>query len=303
MTNLIHARLIRYFRSATFPIAMLCSLALGIMEGFSEFEYIHSTAGYLYSVWLLPALDDIRVILAVGVVTSVIFLELGKEHSLGTLRNVLIAGHSKKTVCAAEVISSIAVTACIFIAFIIPTIICGKEFFFNIPTSAFLLIIADMLLFFIVWSVVITAFTLLFTNRTIAVAVIVPLIILFSTLNVKLREYYYNTDPPVTTMTYLIYDSDGQMHEEVRTYKNQFYLEGLPKTLVDVEHEINPFSRLYNICNYAYLNHPENAEDEAELKENHTTERQLVYDALIMSVIGMLLTLGAATAFERKDLK
>lgn len=305
MTNLLRASLIKYFNSRRFFIALMCSLVLGLIQGINVIDFICNNVNFTVSgVWLVsPIEDQIWIVFDVLIVISLVMLELGRDNADGAIRNKLAVGCTRKAVCASELISALAVTVCIFIAFIIPTVLCGWEFFSGLPAHAFVKLIGDILLFFLVWSIIGTALTLLCSNRTMVLTVIVSLALILSIAHGLLKPYYYNTDPPETTMTFFIDDSDGVTHEEERTYKNKYYIEGLPKTLVNVEHEINPFSRLYNICNYAHLNHPERAENEVQLRISYTPERQLMYDCLIMILTGAVLSVGAVFAFERKDLK
>lgn len=303
MTKLIRARLARYMNSRIFLLAWLICLGLGVFTGLGENDLMIPYQMYVKKVWLIPPLDDIWLLYPIWIVIALIALELGREHADGAIRNKLTAGHSRKTICIAEIISSLIVTVCLFIAFIVPTVLCAMDFYFGLPTAVFINFIVNILLFFMVWSIIATAFTLLFSSRSMMLIAIVPVIIMLYILNSDLRPYYYNTDPPEITVIVEIGYGTGDLTFEERRVKNEYYTEGLTKALINVEHEINPYSRLYNICNYAYLNHPENAWDEEELKEYHTTEHQLMYDCLIMILTGAVLSVGAAFAFEHKDLK
>lgn len=303
MLRLIRASLIKYFKSPLLILAVLCSLLLGMIHGVQAWRYIHSNFDfYSQTTWLGSPMSDLWFKCDTWVLIVLISLMIGREFSDGTIRNKLFIGHTKKAVYLSEMISAMVVTSFSFLVFIIPTIIGGSYYFFTIPTIAFILLLGELFLFFLVWSVFSVALTLLIANRAIGVVAVFSIMLFFAVVNVNLRGYYYNTAPAEIIETGIEFSDDGKPYSVERTIRNRCYLEGLPKSLVIIEHEIDSFSRLYNACNYAYLHHPEKAESD-DFEIQHLINQQIQYDSLILLVTGGILAVGGLILFQKRDLK
>ena len=303
MLRLIRASLIKYFKSPLLILAVLCSLVFGMIHGVQTWHYIHNDFDiYSKTIWLESPMSDLWFKCDTWVLIVLISLVIGREFSDGTIRNKLFIGHTKKAVYLSEMISAIVVTSFSFLAFIIPTIIGGSYYFFTISPIAFLLLLGALFLFFLVWSVFSAALTMLIANRAAGVVAVFSIMLLFAVVNVNLREYYYNTAPAEITETSIEFSEDGKPYSVEKTIRNRWYLEGLSKSLVIIEHEIDPFSRSYNACNYAYLHHPEKAKSH-DFEIQHLIDQQIQYDSLILLVIGGILAAGGLILFQKRDLK
>lgn len=307
MLRLIRASLIRYFKSPLFFGAMMCSLVLGIIHGIKAWHSIHFDLDYynyyMNDVWMSTPMSDRWLKMAVWILIVLISLEIGREFSDGTIRNKLYIGYTKKTIYLAETVVSFVVTLCIFLTAMIPTVIGGYSFFFTIPATVLFRLLGELFLLFLVWSVISAALTMVIANRAVGVVAVFSIMLFLAILNVNLRGYYYNTDPAEVTEIYIEHSAEGKPYAVERTVRNRWYLERLPKKLVEIEHEINPFSRLYNACNYAYLHHPEKASSEAVFEVQLMINRQITADSFILVITGIFVAAGGLVLFQRSDLK
>ncbi len=303
MLRLIKAGIIRYFKSPFLIAALSCSLILGIIHGFFEWKTIHYDLDhYTGSVWLGSPMSDLWFKCCIWVVIVLISLETGKEFSDGAIRNKLYIGHTRMAIFLSEIISGSVMTVFSYLLFMIPTVIGGSYYFLTLPPAACFGILAELLLFFLVWSVFSSVLTMLTASRAVGVAAVFSVMLFLAVINVGLRGYYYNTDPPVLTETDIEFSEDGKPYSVERRVKNRWYLDGLPKALVDIEHEADPFSRSYNACNYAYIHYPEKAKSE-DLDIQAQIDRQVWYDCLALVLTGAILTAAGAVLFGKKDLK
>ena len=304
MLRLIKTSLIRYFKSPLLPLALVCCLVLGIIHGAAELEYINTDFDYYFygSVWLVSPMNDIWFKCCTWVLVVLVSLETGREFSDGAIRNKLYTGHTKVSVFLSEVVCASAAALFCFAAFMIPTVICGRSFFFTIPPLSCLCLLGELLLFFIVWGIFSAVLTMLAANRAVGVAAAMAVMLTFAVINVSLRDYYYNTEPAEIVETEIVRSEDGKPQAVKKTVRNMWYIDGIPKMLVNVEHEADPFSRLYNICLYGYIHYPEKA-TQADFDIQADIYRQAMYDALALILTGAVLIAAGQVIFKRKDLK
>lgn len=304
MFRLIKTNFIRYFRSPFLIFAFSCSLILGIIHGVIERKNINIDFDYFFneSVWLSSHMSDIWYICNTWVVIVFISLEIGREFSEGTIRNKLYIGHTRIAIFLSEIISGCVMTFFSFLLFMIPTVIGGKYFFLTLSPTAFFALLGELLLFFLVWGIFSAVLTMLIANRAFGVVAVFSVMLFLAIINVNLRGYYYNTAPSEITRKVICFSEDGNPYAVEQTTKNEWYIDGLPKVLVNVEHEANPFSRSYNVCNYEYIHYPEKAKSE-DFELQAQMDWQVKYDSFVLILTGAILIVGGSVLFLKKDLK
>lgn len=304
MIRLIKASLIRYIKSSVPTISLSCSLVFGVIHGILEWKMIHFDFENYFnkSVWLSSPMSDIWFKCSIWVVIVLISSELGKEFSDGTIRNKLYVGHTRMAIYLSEIVVSSVIVFFHYLVFMIPTVIGGSCFFYTMSPVACLSLLGELLLFFLVWGIFSAVLTMLIADRAVGVAAVFSIMLFLAVINVNLRSYYYNTEPAEITETIIDVSEDGKPYSLEQTVKNPWYTEGLPKALVNIEHEVDPFSRAYNACNYAYIHFPEKAgSGDFDLKVQ--IDRQVKYDCLELLLTGAILTVVGAVLFRKKDLK
>ena len=303
MLRLIKASLIRYLKSPFLIVVFLCSLVLGIIHGVNEWRFIHQDLdSYNTYVWLVSPMSDIWFKCSIWLLIVLISLEIGKEFSEGTIRNKLYIGHTRMSIYLSEMISCLVMVLISYLMFMIPTLIGGRYFFSELSTVACMCLLVELLLFFAVWGIFSAVLSMLITNRAVGVVAVFSVMLFFAVINTNLRSYYYNTDPAEITSTVVEISEDGKPYLFEETEKNPWYLDGIPKALVNIEHEVDPFSRSYNACNYAYIHYPEKAVS-AEFEMQAQINRQLKEDVLILILTGVIFIVGGSFLFQKKDLK
>ena len=195
MLKLIKTSLIRYFKSPLLFTALLCCLILGIIHGAAEHEFIYTDFDYYFNifVWLASPLSEIWLKACIWVLAVLVSLETGSEFSDGAVRNKLYTGHTKTSVFLSEIISASVIAFSCYTAHMIPTVICGRCFFFNIPPVTCLCLLGELLLFFIVWGIFSAALTMLTANRAVGVVAVFSVMLFFAVINTNLRSYYYKS--------------------------------------------------------------------------------------------------------------
>ncbi len=304
MARLIWANLIRYFKSPLLLATLVCSLILGSIGGIKAWQYIHMDYDYYVgSVWLISPLSRIWIEYVIWVLVVLIALMVGIEFSDGTIRNKLCVGRTKAAVYLAEIVAAFVVTCCVFFAMLIPIMIGGHTFFAILPQSVFLRMSMTLLLFFMVWSVLAVTISLLTANRAVGVVAVFSVMLILAIVNINLRGFYENTGPAEVTMNEIVFTEDGQPYSAERISKNHWYLPPIPKAFVNAEFEANPFTRLYHVCDYAYLHHPEQAETDAVYEMQKDLDLRLLYDCIILLVTGAVIAAIGLVWFQRRNLK
>ena len=304
MIRLIKAGLIRYIKRPFLIIALSCSLAFGVIHGVVEWKTIHFDFDFYYNkdIWLVSPMSDLWFKCCMWIVIVLISLEIGKEFSDGTIRNKLYIGHTKMAIYLSEIVSGSVIVIFNYLLFMIPTIIGGSYFFCTISLAACLWLLGELLLIFLVWGFFSISLTMLISNRAVGVVTVFSIMLFLAVINVHNRSYYYNTEPAEIIENVIEFSEDGKPYSVERTVKNPWYIDGLPKALVNIEHESDPFSRTYNACNYAYIHYPEKAKSE-DLDMQVQIDRQVKNDSLILILTGTIFTVGGLVLFRRKDLK
>ena len=304
MIRLIKASLIRYIKSPFLIIALSSSLVFGVIHGILEWKMIHFDFEYYFNecVWLGSPMSDLWFKCSIWVVIVLISSEIGKEFSDGTIRNKLYIGHTRMAIYLSEIVSGSVMVFFHYLMFMIPTVIGGGCFFFTMSTIACLSLLGELLLFFLVWGIFSAVLTMVIADRAVGVVVVFSIMLFLAVINVNLRSYYYNTEPAEITETTVEFTEDGKPYSVERTVKNPWYIEGLPKALVNIEHEADPFSRAHNACIYAYIHYPEKAES-VDFDMQMQVDRQMQYDSIVLILSGMILTATGAVVFRKKDLK
>ena len=303
MMRLIKARLLKYFNSPFLLIALLCCFISGTIQGIHMFRSIKTLLEIEPDAAMLSSFmsDDFFKIVS-WVVIVLVSLDTGREFSDGTIRNKMYIGHSKTAVYFSEMISGSVIAVIAYISFMLPVLIGGNYFFLTLsPINCFLLLL-ELLLFFLVWCFFSVTVTMLIANRAFGVVTAFSVMLFFAVANSNLRGYYYNTEPSQITATMIELSEDGEPYQVEKMIQNHWYIEGIPKVLVNIEHEVDPFSRSYDVCIYSCIHNQEKADAE-DLEWQSVQDRQVKYDSLVLLVTSLILILGGCVLFRKKDLK
>lgn len=298
MTDLLKARLLKYFRSPLFRIAAVVSLLSGIHEGI----YCTFFKDEVGNVLNCPT-DDMGMLTAIWALIVLVAMCGGREFSDGTIRNKIAVGHTKTSIFLTEIAVASVMACIIYLLNIVPTAIGGWFFLGAIPVSSAVKWFVDLFLVFELMGILAVSVTYLIAKR--AVGVVAAFMLHFALyIMVGLTSGYYdNINEPkeyVGTSDYI--HEDGTVEEVETVFTNNYYIEGFPQTLVQIEHTINPMYGLHDTAQYGYII-DQSLADDATIKEGQHRARLLNFN--ICKMTGWcILTLGVGMyLFRKKDLK
>ncbi len=249
MQRLIFASTVKYFKSLELYIAVLCAFIFGVINGIGEHRAYLSAKKYIDAdSYIACPSEHIWLICGMWLIIVLTSLHIGREFSDGTIRSKLVIGHTKTAVYLTEIISSCTVCLTVFLPLMIPTIIGGKHFFFEISPFAFAKLVSMLLMVFWVFCALSAAVTFAFCDRAFGTAAAFSIMILLAVFNHNLNGYYYNTEPEYLITSDITENENGEAVSYEHYEKNRYYLKGLPKMLVSAEHKVDPFSYSYEFC-------------------------------------------------------
>ena len=296
--QLLKARLVKYFTSPLFPLASLVSLASGINGGV-YCTYFKDEAG---TVLNCPA-DDMWMLTAIWAAIVLTAMCAGREFSDGTIRNKITAGHTKTSVFLAEVIAAAVMTGILYLLNIVPTVIGAWYFIGEIPAISAAEWLINIFLSFELMSIGTAAVTFLSAKRAVSVVIAFALHFILYIITGFTNGYYYSIDEPRygTETGYIIYE-DGTIEETEQEYENGYYIEGTPKTLIQIEHAVNPMYGLEDAVHFGYIPDKTIVDDHL-LKQEANRIRDMRFDVIKMLAYCILTSCVGAYLFRKKDLK
>ena len=245
-------------------------------------------------MWMLTAIWAVIVLVAMCA---------GREFSDGTIRNKIAVGHTKTVIFLAEVIVAAIMTGIIYLLNIVPTAIGGWYFINEIPTLYAVEWFVNICLTFELMSIFAVTVTFLLAKRAVAVVAAFALHFVLYIILGFTDGYYYNFDEPRfgTLTSYIMYE-DGTIEETEQDFENRYYIEGLPKVLVQIEHAVNPMYGLEDALNFGYITDRSLVEDHV-MKEEKSRIRDLNADVFKMLAYCFAVSFLGAALFRKRDLK
>lgn len=298
MLDLMKARLVKYFRSPLFYIAAIVSLVSGINGG-AYCTYFKDEVGAVINC---PT-DDMWMLTAIWAVIVLVSMCAGREFSDGTIRNKIAVGHTKTIVFTAEIIVAAIMTGILYLLNIVPTAIGGWYFISGIPTFSAVKWFINIFLTFELMSIFAVAITYLLAKRAVGVVLAFALHFALYIMVGFTEGYYYNIGEPKTSThtVYTMYD-DGTIEGIEQEFENNYYIEGFPKTLVQIEHTINPMYGLVDSVSYGYILDDSNVDDNT-VREGKRRSQLLNFNIFKMLGYCIIVTGIGTYLFRKKDLK
>lgn len=214
-------------------------------------------------------------------------LFVGAEYSDGTIRNKIVAGHSRKNIYLSNLIVSIVVGLILeFIYLIIISIVAIPVFgAIQMSYSQFLLILLDMIMIIIVYSSIFNFIALICSNITISTVTSLLLILIMFVIDMFLSPTANSTEYEKKNQ---IMDEQGNVTYEV--VKNEDYPGKLIQTTCKTIINFNPVSQAIEISgNKIDIN-------EEDLKDIKVFSLYSLGVIIVITGIGIYL-------FNRKELK
>lgn len=250
MNKLLSAEFLRLFRSLIFRICMLFSGGLGVFIVWMRWwdvkknsaEYAKLGVEYSNADGLI-FVGGLYLIFAIAVFISVF---VGTEYSDGTIRNKLIAGHTRGSIYLSKFVVCAVTDIMIHILYIVVVLILG-----NLLINGTTMTIKEIVLFTMVSTIImlaLTAFLLLLTMsiQSKAVGAIVCLLVMFIMMIFAL-SIEQRLEAPEYYDAYSYIDEDTGEMISVGKEKNPKYLSGTKREVYEFLNNFIPVSQLYQI--------------------------------------------------------
>lgn len=233
MNKLLSANLVRLKKDKIFWLCIL------FMFGFCIYFTVEGYFTKSHDDYLVM-LDDYFFICTVmiGIVLSVFCsLFLGTEYSDGTIRNKLVAGHTRSDIYLASYLTCGAASLFLLLAYMLPALLLGIPLFgfFSMAVKTVLLTVLCCFLLTLAYAALLTLLSMLVQNKAIAavIAVIGVFALLFTAVNINSRlnlpEYYGG---------YMI-NGEGVL-EEMEPTPNPSYITGSKRLVYETALDIIP---------------------------------------------------------------
>lgn len=289
MRKLLYAGIYRRVREplfwVAFAVCVLTETLYGISMGYSinnPFNGLGFDDFYFFPVFV-----------ALGVFIS---MSQGREYSDGTIRNKIIAGHSRTSIFLSEVLLNLLSCSLIFIVYFSIFILVIHKILPPIPVSHAVLLIFGYYLVHLSYAVLHTVVGSLIPSR--AVGVVASMVLFFATMMGSYQLESMLGQPEKIAIE--SWDEERRESIIVEEFDNPRYLKGAKRTLCQVAENVLPYSHINQYCSYmqAYI-YSENPDEFAQ-----NADRNIVYGQPLYSFTFMILLTGIGlAAFRKKDFK
>lgn len=243
---------------------------------------------------------------AVGVIAAVwSSLFLGTDYSDGTLRNKLVAGHSRTAIYFANLVTNTAVALLQCAAYLAVTLGLGSLLIGppRIGAGRLLLLLAGTAITVIAFCAVFTAIGMLCARRTAAVVVCIA-------GSFVLLGYLSSVDSYLNIPQYSVYiDAPENGQASISYHLNDGYVSGTRRAVFEFLDDATPFGQAVQYMRSRKrdeLSLPEGDLSEAQIEEYRQHMRPPVDPLPLMAyslAVTVLFTTAGLALFRRKDLK
>lgn len=280
MNNLLLAGIYRRLKDWLFWIVLGVSLAVGVFFGLNFRSQM--------------VFDDFFVMPIFALLGVFIALSIGREYSDGTIRNKLIAGHTKGAIFVSELILNIISCSLIFVVYF-GVFICLATYI--LPAMAFgdaVIVIVGYYLLNISFAVIFTVVSCLIPSR--AIGVVVCMLLFMAMMVGSTQIAFMLAQPEVVTIEH--YDADNNLID-TEEYDNPDYVDGAARVVLQTLDNALPYGQLDTYLSYMMsYSHSPNPQAVAAGYESVLHSYPLYSLALIIALSG-----GGLLLFRKRDFK
>ena len=239
MLNLLSAHISRLWKEKIFWVALAFMAVFGAFNALNYYSF-----AYLLDAGETFALEDYCFSFhwVIGIASAVVSsLFLGREYQDGTLRNQLIAGHSRAAVYLANLLSNVILTLLLCLASTAASCVVGIPGFggFQADGGTILLFILSSILCVAVYASLFTMISMLLTSR--AASVTVCLLIALAILLAASQLQSWLSEPAMWEGYSYLTDT-GEL-VTVESFPNSTYLSGTARNVVETIDEFLPWGQ------------------------------------------------------------
>ncbi len=242
MSRLLNAGFKRLIKDKVFWICIIAFITLGITRCWAQYNEIIK-----YNA--IVKIDNIifnSIVIIDFAIPIFICLFVGTDYSDGTIRNKIIAGHTKKSIYFSNLLISIAAGIIINSIFMIVVAAIGIPLFgpSELEVSTFLWLMLDITFIIIVYCSIFNMISLICSNKTISVVISILLVLGLFIINMivlnKLQEPEYI--PQIVIENGVAVETGKEM-----LVKNPHYLDANTKKVYQFIADLNPTSQGFQI--------------------------------------------------------
>lgn len=280
MNNLLRAGMYRRLKDWLFWIVICVSLAVGIFFGLNFRTQM--------------VFDDFFVMPVFALLGVFIALSIGREYSDGTIRNKLIAGHTKGTIFLSELILNIIACSLIFVVYFGAFLCLAAHSLPAMPFGDAVIVVVGYYLLNISFAVIFTVVSCLIPSRAIGVVVCMLLFVAMMVGSTKID--FMLAQPEVTTIEH--YDGNENLID-AEEQDNPAYIGGAARVILQTLDNTLPYGQLDTYLSYMMIyTHSPNPQAVAAGYEGVLHSYPLYSLALIIVLSGVGLLV-----FRKRDFK
>lgn len=280
MNNLLLAGMYRRLKDWLFWIVLGVSLAVGIFFGLNFRTQM--------------VFDDFFVMPVFALLGVFIALSIGREYSDGTIRNKLIAGHTKGAIFTSELILNIIACSLIFVVYFGAFLCLAAHSLPAMPFGDAVIVVVGYYLLNISFAVIFTVVSCLIPSK--AIGVVVCMLLFMAMMVGSTQIAFILAQPEVATIEH--YDADHNLID-TEEYDNPDYVDGAARVILQTLDNTLPYGQLDTYLSYMMIySHSPNPQAVAAGYEGVLHSYPLYSLALIivLSCVGLLV-------FRKRDFK
>lgn len=253
MITLLKSNLSRMTRNWIFRLGMIASFLMAVIACVSNyFDYQKIVELYGVDATMPPVVEDglfMGPLFLVFVAAIFIGPFIGTDYSCGTLRNKIIAGHSRAGIYFANLITALIANIGMLVVFNLTMLAVGVPLFGKTALS-----VKQIALFMLIQCLAMIAFTALLVFLSMlfrskaggSVAVLVLTVILFASAMIipdmlRAPEYYESLE------TEIIDEKTGETVMHTTKVKNPAYVDGIKRDILEVLDSALPLNQFYGL--------------------------------------------------------
>lgn len=279
MTKLLRAGFRRVFKSIIFWLGLCASLLMGVISAINT-----RTCQYLDDVYIMPFFVIIAIVIA---------LIIGTEHSDGSFRNKITAGHSKGSIYFANLIVflSFALVAALLYLGIFALLMIGHISAF--PTYALIASAVGFVLVTLSYTVILVSVSMMISQKAIN-AVVCIMLVLATVFSIYIIDDMLGQDEFIEMGT-LINGAGQSIREE-----NPKYVGGTLRTVLQ---NIEMFIPYGTMIEYSEIVDPCFADYNITLSLPAERVEQLKIMPVYSTIVSVVVGLSGWSLFRKKELK
>ncbi len=281
MTKLLNANFRRLFKSKTFWIGLAVACAHHLLGVLNNFYYKGIFTDQVIKADHTLEPDTLILSLIVAVITAFF---IGREYGDKTIRNKIVTGHARgKIYLASLIVCSVAAA----ILFAVPMLVVGLALGapllggFELTAKAFILPLLCDLLALLAFTALFVLIAMSVQNRTACAVIVLLLAFLLTWIPTPLRE---TLEAPEYVSEVVFSEELEDFVETGRTLKNEVYIGGFARAVLDFAYDFLPACQLEQTSSY-----------------NET--KDMIHLPFYSAAFILVTTLGGAWVFEKKELK